>query len=207
VKRILISSVIALGIHGILLGSDCQWLKGISVARSKFRNTTITLSFRHPQKPANIKTEMKRPNLPPKTPDSLKTSIKKQVNNSIPKSNLKKTVIDNSNSKVESEQNKSNVNMLPLQFTKEARPLYRLNPLPEYPKIARKRGYQGSLVLEVLVNGNGKVVDLRVIKASAYPILDKAAINTVKGWSFEPGMVGKERVSMWVNIPIKFELK
>ena len=34
----------------------------------------------------------------------------------------------------------------------EATPLYRRNPVPEYPLIARKRGYQGTAVLEVLVD-------------------------------------------------------
>ena len=39
----------------------------------------------------------------------------------------------------------------------EATPLYRQNPVPEYPLIARKRGYQGTVVLEVLVTREGKV--------------------------------------------------
>lgn len=206
-KRILISALLALGIHGVLLGSECRWLKGISVARTKSSNMTITLAFRQPQKPANMKNAAKKPNLPPKTPVSFKTTKKKQVNKSIPKPKPQRTVVDSSESLAESEQNISKVNMLPLQFAKEARPLYLTNPLPEYPKIARKRGYQGSVVLEVLVDRNGKVVDLRVTKASDYPILDKAAITTVKDWSFEPGMVGKERVAMWVRIPIRFEFK
>lgn len=206
-KRTLISAALALGIHGILLGSECRWLKGISVDRLKSRNMTITLAFRQPQKPADKKTAEKKPSLPPKTPVSFKTTKKKQAKKSISKSKPQKIVVDSSKSLAGSEQTKSKVDMLPLQFTKEARPRYRVNPLPEYPKIARKRGYQGSVVLEVLVNRNGKVVDLRVAKASGYPILDKEAINTVKDWSFEPGMVGKERVEMWVNIPIKFELK
>jgi len=207
VKRILISALLALGIHGVLLGSEYRWLKGISVARPKSRNMTITLAFRQPQKPANMKTEAKTPNLPPKTPVSFKTKIKKQVNKSISKPKPQKIIVDSSKSLAESEQTKTKVDMLPLQFAKEARPLYRTNPLPEYPKIAKRRGYQGSVVLEVLVGQNGKVVDLRVAKTSDYPILDKAAIATVKDWSFEPGMVGKERVVMWVRIPIRFELK
>ena len=206
-KRILISALLALGIHGVLLGSECRWLKGITVDRTKSSNMTITLAFRQPQKPADMKNAAKKPNLPPKTPVSFKTTKKKQVNNSIPKPKPQRTVVDSSESLAESEQTKSKVNMLPLQFAKEARPLYLINPLPEYPKIARKRGYQGSVVLEVLVDRDGKVVDLRVAKTSGYPILDKAAISTLKDWSFEPGMVGKERVAMWVRIPIRFEFK
>jgi len=29
----------------------------------------------------------------------------------------------------------------------------------------------------------------------------------VKNWSFEPGLIGKNKVEMWVRIPIRFELK
>jgi len=207
VKRILISAVLALGIHGILLGSECKWLKGISVARPKSRNMTITLAFRQPQKPAAKKTAVKKPSLPPKTPDRSKATKKEHKHKSVPKPKPQRTVVDSSKSLTESEQTKSKVDMLPLQFVREARPLYRINPLPEYPKIARRRGYQGSVVLEVQVGRNGSVVDLRVSRSSGYPILDKAAIATVKDWSFEPGMVGKERADMWVRIPIRFELK
>ena len=199
--------MLALGIHGVLLGSECRWLKGISVAKTKSRNMTITLAFRKLQKPANMKNAAKKPNLPPKTPVSFKTTKKKQVSKSVQKPKHQRTVVNSFKSPAESEQTKSKVDMLPLQFAKEARPLYRTNPLPEYPKIARRRGYQGSAVLEVLVDRNGKVVDLRVAKTSGYPILDKAAVTTVKDWSFEPGVVGKERVAMWVRIPIRFELK
>ncbi len=168
---------------------------------------TITLAFRQPQKPVVRKTAAKKPSLPPKTPDRSKASKKEHKHKSVPKPKPQRTIVDSAKSLAESEQTKSKVDMLPLQFAKEARPLYRTNPLPEYPKIARRRGYQGSVVLEVLVGQNGKVVDLRVAKTSGYPILDKAAITTVKDWSFEPGMVGKERVVMWVRIPIRFELK
>jgi len=35
---------------------------------------------------------------------------------------------------------------------REAVPLYKVNPPPEYPRLARKRGYQGTVVLDVLVD-------------------------------------------------------
>jgi protein TonB len=154
-----------------------------------------------------MKSAAKKPKHQPKKPVSSKTTKKKQVNKSFQEIKPQKTVADSSESIAESELAKPKEDMLPLQFAKEAKPLYRVNPLPEYPVIARRRGFQGSVVLEVLVGLNGKVVDLRVAKTSGYPILDKAAIATVKNWSFEPGMVGKERTSMWVRIPIRFELK
>lgn len=89
----------------------------------------------------------------------------------------------------------------------EARPLYRANPPPKYPTMARKRGYTGNVVLEVLVGRNGSVIDLRVFTSSGHTILDKAAISSVKNWTFEPGTRGDEKIAMWVRVPIRFELK
>ncbi|MBW1706030.1 MAG: energy transducer TonB [Deltaproteobacteria bacterium] len=89
---------------------------------------------------------------------------------------------------------------------REATPLYRKNPTPKYPKIARKRGYQGTVVIEVLVDRDGRVGDLRVSESSGYSILDRAAMASVKGWVFEPGMKGDQKVDMWVKVPIRFQL-
>jgi protein TonB len=61
--------------------------------------------------------------------------------------------------------------------------------------------------LDVLVNKNGKVNDLKIFKSSGHPLLDNAATSTVKHWLFEPGMIGDEKVDMWVRVPIRFELK
>jgi protein TonB len=95
----------------------------------------------------------------------------------------------------------------PEQVVREARPMYRMNPPPNYPRLARKRGYEGTVVLKVLVNRKGKVKDLYAFTSSGYAILDKAAIVSVKDWIFEPGMRGDEEVEMWVQIPIRFKLK
>ena len=89
----------------------------------------------------------------------------------------------------------------------EATPLYRRNPVPEYPSSARKRGFQGTVVLEVLVDPQGGVADLRVHTSSGYSILDQAALAGVKTWLFDPGTRGGERVEMWVKVPVRFRLE
>lgn len=95
----------------------------------------------------------------------------------------------------------------PPPVIQEARPLYQQNPKPKYPRIATKRGYQGTVLLEVLVNRNGSVGDLRVSTSSGYSILDRAAMKSVKDWLFVPGKRGDETVDMWVVIPVRFQLK
>lgn len=89
---------------------------------------------------------------------------------------------------------------------REARPIYKLNPPPEYPLSARRRGYQGTVTLEVLVDRHGRVKDQRVSESSGYDVLDREAVSSVRSWEFEPGIRGDEKIDMWVKIPIRFQL-
>ena len=89
----------------------------------------------------------------------------------------------------------------------EARPIYKENPTPRYPSIARRRGYEGTVILAVLVDPYGQVGDLNIYKSSGYLILDRAAKASVKNWQFEPGRKGNTTIAMWVRIPICFQLK
>ncbi len=89
----------------------------------------------------------------------------------------------------------------------EARPLYRQNPPPEYPRLARRRGYQGTVVLDVLVDKTGRVQDLEIDESSGHGALDRAAKRAVKGWRFTPGRRGDDPVDMRVKVPVRFQLK
>ena len=49
-----------------------------------------------------------------------------------------------------------------------------------YPAEARRRAYTGRLILEVTLRPSGEVHDIKVLRPSPHPILDQAAIRTVK---------------------------
>ena len=95
----------------------------------------------------------------------------------------------------------------PAAVLKIARPLYKQNTSPPYPPKARRMGYEGIVMLKVLINESGRVNNLEVLKSSGYDILDRAALSTVKEWRFEPGTEGGIKKKMWVKIPIRFQLK
>ncbi|MEW6664655.1 MAG: energy transducer TonB [Thermodesulfobacteriota bacterium] len=90
---------------------------------------------------------------------------------------------------------------------REALPAYRLNPAPAYPRMARRRGIQGTVLLDVLVNSLGRVKDLRVSQSSGHDLLDQAALAAVRAWTYEPARRGDEAVEMWVKVPVRFELR
>jgi protein TonB len=88
----------------------------------------------------------------------------------------------------------------------EAAPLYASNPAPKYPIQARRRGLEGTVLLEALIDTSGRVIDLRLSTSSGHSILDRAALQSVRGWRFQPGMIGGQPQQMWVKVPVRFAL-
>lgn len=55
-------------------------------------------------------------------------------------------------------------------------------PSPSYPDIARQKGWEGKVLLEVQSDKNGHMSIVKVKKSSGYKILDEEAIKTVRSW-------------------------
>lgn len=90
---------------------------------------------------------------------------------------------------------------------KKAMPIYRQNKQPPYPLMAKRRGYEGEVLLGVLVAAGGVVAEIKIKHSSGHLSLDRVALKTVKGWSFTPATEGGRPVAMWVDVPIEFQLK
>jgi len=86
-------------------------------------------------------------------------------------------------------------------------PRYDVNPPPRYPPSARRRGYQGVVLLRVRVLEDGTVGEVRVVRSSGYAVLDRAALEAVKQWRFVPARRGDRPIPMEVRVPIRFSLK
>jgi len=87
-----------------------------------------------------------------------------------------------------------------------ASPRYQLNSPPLYPGLARKRGQEGTVLLQVLVNREGRVDALEIEMSSGFVLLDRAAEKAVRRWLFDPAVRGQQKVSMWVRVPVTFRL-
>ncbi len=105
--------------------------------------------------------------------------------------------------KVKKEDISGSLSAIPITY---AIPIYKSNISPLYPLLARKRGYQGTVLLEVLVSKDGKAASIQLVRSSGYEILDRAAIKGVRNWLFHPAKRGDELIEMWVKIPIRFTL-
>ncbi|BCA79872.1 energy transducer TonB [Desulfuromonas sp. AOP6] len=89
----------------------------------------------------------------------------------------------------------------------EAAPLYADNPPPNYPRLARERGWQGEVVLRARVSRNGRVIHVRIEESSGYTLLDRAAVKAVKGWRFRPARQGRHPIEAEVRLPVRFTLQ
>lgn len=90
---------------------------------------------------------------------------------------------------------------------RQAEPAYDLNPAPEYPRLARRRGWQGTVLLAVEVKEDGTVGAVSVRTGSTYSILDEAALEAVEKWRFTPGTKAGRPVAMEVLVPVHFVLR
>lgn len=83
---------------------------------------------------------------------------------------------------------------------------YLQNPAPDYPSLARRKGEQGRVLLQVLVSETGKAEKVQIDTGSGYSSLDQAALEAVRKWSFIPAKKGNRPVSAYVIVPVRFSL-
>lgn len=88
-----------------------------------------------------------------------------------------------------------------------AHPMYRLNPKPAYPPIAKRRGYEGTVYLRVRVSERGEVERVEIGHSSGYSSLDASAVEAVREWVFFPGRRNGVAVASWVTVPIDYRLE
>jgi protein TonB len=90
--------------------------------------------------------------------------------------------------------------------TSFARPLGGYQTTPHYPEGARRQGVEGTVMLRFEVLASGKVGTVQVQRSAGRADLDRAAVEAIQTWRFEPARRGKEAVAVWVTLPVRFEL-
>jgi protein TonB len=76
-----------------------------------------------------------------------------------------------------------------------------------YPKDAKTQGIRGKVIVRFMVNADGSVSDVSVLKGVS-PSLDQEAVRVVKTLpSFTPGELNGKTVPVWYMIPIQYSLK
>jgi TonB family protein len=76
---------------------------------------------------------------------------------------------------------------------------------PEYPSLAKSQRIQGTVILGMIIDENGGVRDLHVMK-SAGQLLDNAALGAVRQWQYKPTILNGVPVAVDTTISVVFSL-
>ena len=85
---------------------------------------------------------------------------------------------------------------------------YAVAPPPRYPRDAIANGAEGTVLLRVLVDVDGRPLEVVVDRSSGHRSLDREAVRHVQQrWRFEPAMHDGRPVQAWGLVPIDFSLQ
>ena len=86
------------------------------------------------------------------------------------------------------------------------RPELLSGPQPRYSELARKAGAQGVVILEAVIDEEGRVTNLRILKGVSRE-LDQAALDAVSQWKYQPATLENRAVKVIFNLTVKFQLQ
>ena len=75
-----------------------------------------------------------------------------------------------------------------------------------YPDLARRQGVSGYVTMNVLIDENGNVADVKIIDSKPEEIFDLKADSTMRRWKFEPATYNGRKVKVWAQQRIVFKL-
>lgn len=75
-----------------------------------------------------------------------------------------------------------------------------------YPRIAKERGWEGTVTLKVHVTVDGGIGEVLIVDSSGYELLDEAAVDMLREGHATPARRGDKPVDSWVVVPYRFQL-
>lgn len=77
---------------------------------------------------------------------------------------------------------------------------------PEYPRLAREAGIEGTVIVKVVVSETGKVIEASVVSSDVISDMENTALRAARRCLFEPAKQGSKTVKATVVIPFEFRL-
>ncbi len=76
-----------------------------------------------------------------------------------------------------------------------------------YPFLARRRGWEGTVVLGLRVNGWGAVDSLEIAKSSGHALLDRAALDAATEVNRVPEADRLNGAELYLELPVTYQLR
>ena len=77
---------------------------------------------------------------------------------------------------------------------------------PRYTENARRAGVQGAVILEAVIDEQGKVTNVRVLRGLPMG-LDREAVSAVQQWKFTPAMMASKPVKVYFTLTVNFTIQ
>jgi len=91
-------------------------------------------------------------------------------------------------------------------IVRAARPRGGYQVRPVYPEAARRAGVQGTTLLRIFIEKDGRVTNVNVERSAGHQALDEAAAEAVRRWRFEPALNATGPVSVSALVPVEFRI-
>ena len=95
----------------------------------------------------------------------------------------------------------------PAASSSDRAPVLVSSPAPRYPAQAWRRRESGKVMVRVDVGPDGVPTATSLVQGSGSRSLDRAALDAVRRWRFEPAMSGGRPTVASVVVPIEFNLE
>jgi protein TonB len=76
---------------------------------------------------------------------------------------------------------------------------------PVYPELAKRAGVQGIVIIECVIDRDGRVARTRVLRS--IPLLDAAAVAAVEQWRYRPTLLNGVPVQVRMTVTVHFNLR
>jgi protein TonB len=76
---------------------------------------------------------------------------------------------------------------------------------PAYPAVAQRARIEGVVILEAVIDAQGRVQSVRVLRSIA--LLDQAAVDAVQQWRFTPALLNAEPVPVVMTVTVNFTMQ
>ncbi len=88
----------------------------------------------------------------------------------------------------------------------EVKPTLVTSTRPVYPDLARRAGIEGVTAVKMLVDTDGSVIKVEIIKSSGNALLDQAAVTAARQHRFTPARQRDRLVRVWISRQFTFRL-